>query len=369
MKPAERTLIGLLLALLLWPPAAVAAQLRLGSVLGETGLEDFARAREPRPFEFPRDHGPHPEYRSEWWYVTASLDSDAGERFGVQFTLFRQALSPQPVLPGPWDASQIYLGHLAVTDVAAARHLHAERLSRSHPRLAGVAVAPFRAWVDGWRLAGGAAGLESVRLQARTERLDVDLQLDALKEPVLQGDRGLSAKGPDQASYYYSLTRLAVSGTLAVDGEPARVTGSAWLDREWSTSVLSPEQEGWDWFGLQLHDGSELMAFQLRRESGVRDPYDQGVWVPPDGAAVQLRTQDFTLEPLRYWRDERGTAWPVAWRVAVMTPDGPRQLRVEAAIDDQRMDTLFTYWEGLVTVFDETGTAIGTGYMELTGYE
>jgi len=369
MKRAERIVTAVLLTLLLWPADASAAQLRLGSVLGETELEDFARAREPRPFEFPRDHGPHPEYRSEWWYVTASLESDSGERFGVQFTLFRQALSPQPAVPGPWDASQIYLGHLAVTDVAGGRHLHAERLSRSHPRLAGVAVAPFRAWVDGWQMSGAGAGLDSLRLQARTSRLDVDLDLDALKDPVLQGDRGLSAKGPDQASYYYSLPRLAVSGHLAIDGERRVVTGSAWLDREWSTSVLSAGQQGWDWFGLQLDDGSELMAFQLRRESGVRDPYDQGVWVPADGAAVQLRTQDFTLEPLRYWHDEQGTAWPVAWRLAVMTPEGPRQLRVEAAIDDQRMDTLFTYWEGLVTVFDEAGGAIGTGYMELTGYD
>ena len=366
-----------------WLPAAAclplavwAAQLRLGAVLGEADADGFARADAPVEFAFPRDHSAHPEFRSEWWYVTASLEDADGRRFGVQFTLFRQALAPRPLTGGPWDAWQIYLGHLAVTDVAGGRHLHAERLSRGHPRLAGARVEPaadggprLRAMVDGWRLEGEGAGLDRIAIQAATAELAVDLSMDAVKPIVLQGDRGLSAKGPNQASYYYSLPRLAVAGQVTVDGRVRQVTGTAWLDREWSTSVLSAGQRGWDWFGLQLDDGTELMAFQLRRDGGLRDPYDQGLWVDGAGRAVQLRTQDFTMAPLRHWRDEQGVAWPVAWRISLMTPAGPRELTVEAALDDQRMETLFTYWEGLVTVRDEAGEDIGTGYMELTGYD
>ncbi len=365
-----RLLQGLsqVLILLLAATPAGAAQLRLGSVLGDAA-GDFLRAEQPRAFEFPSDHGPHPGFRSEWWYLTASLESPNGDAYGVQFTLFRQALRPRPVVAGPWDATQIYLGHLALTDVRGGRHLHDERLSRGHPRVAGVTAAPFAALVDGWRLSGVEQGLDVLRLDAATASFGVQLNFEALKPLVRQGDRGLSAKGPGQASYYYSLPRLAAAGEIRLGDAVVRVAGTAWLDREWSTSVLSEAQRGWDWFALQLESGIDLMAFQLRRDDGLRDPYDQGVWVRADGTAHQLRSRDFELLPLRRWKDEHGVTWPVAWELAVMGPEGPRRLRIEAALDDQRMDTLLTYWEGLVRVFDESGERIGTGYMELTGYE
>lgn len=357
------------LLLLAWAGTLHASGLRLGSVLGESSDDGFLRADTPRRFEFPRDHGAHPEYRSEWWYLTASLHSAAGERFGVQFTLFRQGLRSRPRTSSPWDASQIYLGHLAITDVAAGKHLHGERLSRAHPRLAGVVAEPFHAWLDGWNLQACGPDLRGLALQGATADFSVSLQFEPVKPIVLQGDAGLSAKGPGQASYYYTVPRLRGSGALVIGDRRIEVSGSAWLDREWSTSLLSEGQVGWDWFGLQLDSGAELMAFQLRRQDGVRDPYDQGAWVGRDGDSTQLRTQDFTLRPLRWWRDSAGVRWPVAWEISVMTPQGPRVLRVEAAVDDQLMDTLFTYWEGLVTVYDEAGASTGTGYMELTGYE
>lgn len=367
MRRRRGAWVTVLLALVSLPVAA--AQLRLGNVLGSTGGAGFATADAPRPFVFPDDHGPHPRFRSEWWYVTASLEGPDGAAYGVQFTVFRQALRPQPVFASPWDATQLFLGHLALTDVAAATHRQAERLSRAHPRLAGAAPDPFRAWVDGWQLAAASRGFDALRLQAATDAFAVDLELEPLKPVVLQGDRGLSAKGPGQASYYYSLPRLAVAGQLRNGADTVPVTGTAWLDREWSTSVLGADQQGWDWFALQFDSGEELMVFQLRRASGLRDPYDQGVWVAEDGGTRALRTQDFSLQPLRHWEDDTGVSWPVAWRLNVMGPDGPRELTVQAAVDDQRMETLVTYWEGLVRVFDETGARIGTGYMELTGYE
>ncbi len=349
-------------------PRCVAGPLRLGAILGGTDVSGFARAERIRPFHFPADHGPHPRYRSEWWYLTASLQTEQGDAFGVQFTLFRQALRPRPVIGGPWDATQVYLAHLAVTDVAAGRHLAAQRLARGHPRLAGVSVTPFRAHLDGWRLAASGPDLADLTLEGAAEDFQVRMAMQPLAPIVLQGDRGLSRKGPGEASYYYSLPRLAARGSLQVGGKAAAVSGTAWFDREWSTSVLKG-QEGWDWFGLQLSSGVDLMVFQLRNDSGVRDPYDQGLWVGAGGDTHPLRTQDFTLQPVRWWQDGRGVRWPVSWRLSVMSPQGPRRFEVRAAVDDQRMDTLVRYWEGLVRVFDDSGGPIGTGYMELTGYE
>lgn len=367
--------------LLLWPGAFRAApQPALEGVLGRSDDAGFARADAPRRFEFPADHGAHPDFRSEWWYLTASLSplpspaSGAGSalpapaEFGVQFTLFRQALRAEPLLGGPWDASQLYLAHLAVTDVAGARHHHAERMGRGHPRLAGVRAEPFAAWLDGWQLAAAGDVLDGLALSADTRDFGVHLGLEPEKPIALQGDRGLSAKGPGQASYYYSITRLAARGEVRVGDRTVPVGGRAWFDREWSTSVLGAHQSGWDWFALHLDSGEDLMLFQLRRRDGRRDRFDQGLWVAADGSTRLLTHGDFVLEALDRWRDDTGTAWPVAWRMQVDSPAGRRRLVVRAALRDQRMDTLITYWEGLVRVEDESGRPVGNGYMELTGY-
>lgn len=337
------------------------AALRLGAVLGQSDTAGFARADSPRSFEFPRDHGPHPAFRSEWWYLTFMLRDREGREFGAQFTLFRQALTPKPVSANPWQSNQVYLAHLALTDVAGGRHLEAERLARGHPALAGARTEPLRLWLEDWVLSQGRDGW---RLDAAAPRFGVSLMLEPEQSVALQGEDGLSRKGPGQASYYYSMPRLGVAGTVTLDGAARAVAGSAWLDREWSTSLLSEEQLGWDWFALQLDDGSEFMGFQLRRRDDQRDPYDQGLAVAPDGTAEPLGVADFRLEPVRWWRDRLGVAWPVAWNVEA----GDRRWRVAAALDDQRMDTAVVYWEGLVHVFDPSGRRVGRGYMELTGY-
>jgi len=368
MRPSRAFGCALLLALGV-APTGWSAQLGLDAVLGGTGAAGFARADRVRSFEFPADHGPHEAYRSEWWYLTLNLLDAEDRPFGVQFTAFRQALVPGPAAANPWASGQMYLAHFAVTDVARCQHRAAERLARGHPRLAGARAEPFAVWVDGWRLDDPDGGFEALRLIARDGDLAVDLALTPLKGPVLQGDRGLSAKGPEQASYYYSFSRLGVRGTVRSHGMTHRVEGRGWFDREWSTSVLSAGQVGWDWFGLHLDDGADLMAFRLRRADGVRDPYDHGAWIAADGSATALAPGRFELVPLRFWQDERGVRWPVEWRVTVDGPEGARELRVVAALEDQRMDTLLTYWEGLVRVLDPDGRPIGAGYMELTGYE
>ena len=365
----QRMRAGVLLGAWCVALPAWGAALDLDTVLGGSVLDGFARADRVRPFVFPADHGAHERYRSEWWYLTVNLRGVDGAEFGVQFTAFRQATAPERADSNPWTPAQLYLAHFAVTDVAGGRHREAERLSRGHPRLAGARAAPFAVWVDGWSLTGTANGLDALHLVAATETFAADLELVPVKPIVLQGDRGLSAKGPGQASYYYSLPRLAVRGRVTVDGVEHPVEGSGWFDREWSTSLLSGEQRGWDWFGLQFDSGAELMAFRMRRSDGSRDPYDHGSWVAPDGTATPLDARAFELTPTRYWRDSGGVRWPVEWTVTVRAPEGVQRFRVAAALDDQRMDTLLTYWEGLVRILDEQGRRIGAGYMELTGYE
>lgn len=344
------------------PSVSTSPGLRVGSVLGASQQDAaFAKATRPRSFQFPRDHGAHPEYRSEWWYLTAGVRTEAGREFGVQFTIFRQALYVSDAPDDPWRNGQMYLAHVALTDVADDAHYEAERFARGHPQLAGVSDDPLGIAVEGWELK---LGDERWTLEASTDAFTINLQLHPQKPVVYQGDRGLSAKGPGQASYYYSVPRLAARGQLEVGGERYSVSGLGWLDREWSTSVLGGEQVGWDWFALMMADGRDVMVFRLRRRDQSRDPYDHGVMVAADGTARQLAMADFRLQPLEFWRDERGVRWPIRWRLTV----DDCEWIVSAAIEDQRMDTVLTYWEGLVHVSDTEGRRVGQGYMELTGY-
>ena len=346
----------------------VSGQLRLGAVLGEADTfadtGDYAVADRVRSFEFPADHGAHPEFKSEWWYLTLVLEDQTGAPFGVQFTVFRQALTPDSIgSENRWLTDQAYLAHFAITDVRGARHLVDERFARGHPRLAGVVAEPFRLWLEDWRIE---AGKDGWRFRAGMPGGEVDLSLDMTVEPVLQGDEGLSRKGEKQASYYFSIPGIPVSGRLAVDGRDYAVSGLGWFDREWSTSVLGEEQLGWDWFALQLGDGRKVMMFQLRRRDGGRDPFDQGLVVGMTGQRRVLGFKDFDLTPRRFWTDSDGVSWPVGWEIRL----DDERWRVEAALDDQRMETTLGYWEGLVDVYDAAGDApIGRGYLELTGYD
>ena len=343
--------------------AAPVQGLRAANVLSEGG-EGFAEANAPRTFDFPADHAAHPDYRSEWWYLTYALKNAAGAEFGVQFTLFRRALFAGGDNADPWRNGQAYLAHFAVTDVASALHRETERLARGHPALAGVRNEGRQvvAWLEDWRLQMAADG--PWRLNAAGDGIAAALAMRPSKPVVLQGEAGLAAKGPGQASHYYSLPRLRTTGTVQIDGERHLVSGLGWLDREWSTSALSPGQIGWAWFALMLDNGDDIMAFQLRREDGARDPYDHGAWIDPTGNKRTLTPADFRLTPTHHWRDDQGTRWPTSWQLDL----GERHLTITAALNDQRMDTLFTYWEGLVKVSDANGQDVGRGYMELTGY-
>jgi predicted secreted hydrolase len=367
--------------------------------------------------------------------VTANLEAADGRRFGFQFTIFRSALAPPGDDEGPvgevaagegasganpaspWSTRQMYLAHFTLTDVAAERFTESERFTRGAAGLAGAwaagntkalppsapGAAPpplVRVWLDDWELAsartvarasegGGSAapadaplevGTDAppgadpswpMRLQATDSAVALDIRLEPLKRVVLQGDRGLSQKGPEpgNASYYYSYPRLAAEGVVRVGGEEIAVSGEAWLDREWSTSALGEGQEGWDWFSLQLSDGSELMVYQIRRTDGVASPESEGVWVAPDGATTRLSAEEYTLTPTDSWESPvDGARYPSGWRIAA--PRLELDLDVEPVLRDQELNVTFRYWEGAVDVAGERGGAplSGRGYVELTGY-
>jgi predicted secreted hydrolase len=350
-------------------PVPASGRLHVQDVLGNDSAARFARAERPREFEFPADHGAHPDFRSEWWYVTVTLADEAGARFGLQFTVFRQALEGPGEISheeSPWRSRQLYMAHAALTDVARREHTSWQRFARGRPELAGATAQPFAVWIEDWRLASTENAFLPLEVSFHADDVQATLALAADKPLVLQGDRGLSRKGDRDASYYYSFPRLVANGTLRRGERVTRVHGIAWLDREWSTSVLAPGVEGWDWFALHLGDRTDVMAFQLRHTDGTRDHYDAATWIGPNGNTEALRPSDFALTPTRWWRDAQGTRWPIRWRL-----EGARWTRpwtIEAVLDDQRMDTAVQYWEGLVDVKDPKGHAIGEGYMELTGY-
>lgn len=362
------------------------AALSLARALGGEENGRYARAREGRAFVFPDDHGPHPEYRTEWWYVTGNVATRDGRRFGYQFTFFRGALRPtdQSYLDAsPWRADQAYMAHLALTDIDANRFHAFERFARGAAGLAGARAQPLRVWLEDWRLEGlpslPAASTRAVfdarhpplRLRAAEGDVALDLVLLAEKPPAFHGEAGLSRKGPEEgnASRYYSYTRLHTTGRVAIGGESHVVDGTSWLDREWGTTMLSPGVVGWDWFALQLDDRSELMLYQMRREDGSASPFSAGTFVAPDGATTRLVADDIRIDVVASWTSPRsGVAYPSAWHVRV--PRVAAELDVSPVLADQEMDLAVRYWEGAVTATGRSrGSSVeGVGYVELTGY-
>ncbi|MHB1134013.1 MAG: lipocalin-like domain-containing protein [Chloroflexota bacterium] len=357
-------------------PAQVRARLAVADVLGgESG--NFARALSTRPFVFPADHGPHPEYRTEWWYFTGNLDTPEGRHFGYQLTFFRSALrADAPERGSDWAANQVYMAHFALSDVGGGRFFAHERFARGALDLAGAQAEPVRVWLEDWSVAEIAepapfAGQPALRLRAAQGEVAIDLLVRPGKPVVLQGERGLSAKGPEpgNASYYYSLTRLATEGTVTLGGQALAVGGASWLDREWSTSVLGAELVGWDWFALQLDDGRELMYFRLRRRDGAADPFSAGTLVAADGTYRSLSAAEVLAEPLDYWTSPRdGARYPARWRLAV--PVAGLELEASPYLADQELDVSVRYWEGAVRLRGTgDGPAVaGQGYVEMTGY-
>ena len=354
-------------------PGASDAAGPVAQILGpDAGSGSFERALGPRPFEFPRDHGLHGRFRTEWWYFTGHLATPTRRRFGFQLTFFRFALAPSiPPRPSQWASRDVYMAHFAVTDVETGGFYAFERFARGAAGLAGARTTPFRVWVEGWEAASAGGAFLPLRLRAARGAVALDVELRPGKPWVAQGDRGFSVKGdqPGNASYYYSFTRLPAAGSLRVDGVEHRVSGNAWLDREWSTSALGPGQVGWDWFAFHLDDGRDFMFYRLRRRDGVADPASAGVLVDARGRVRRLAADDVDLEVLDTWTSPAGgVVYPGHWSVRVPALD--LAFEVEPLVDDQEHRGRFRYWEGAVRVRGAAGgsSVSGSGYVELVGY-
>jgi len=326
-----------------------------------TEVDGFAIPQRPAEFDFPADHGPHPDYRIEWWYLTATLTGADGADYGAQWTLFRSALAP--VVAQGWEAPQLWMGHAGLTTPDA--HFSAERLARGGIGQAGATAEPFAAWIDDWQMAAadpdGADALDALSVTARGTDFAYDLALTATGPLIFHGDAGYSVKSAEgQASYYYSQPFYSVTGTITLPEGEVPVTGSAWLDREWSSQPLSETQDGWDWVSLQFEDGARLMGFTLRDSDG--GAYTSATWIDADGTTQAYPDGALTMTPMTQTQ-VAGRGVPTEWRVEL--PDRGLDVRIAALNPQSWMDVSVSYWEGPIRM---TGTHPGRGYLEMTGY-
>lgn len=347
--------------------------------LNSNEIEGFARAYEVREFVFPRDHGAHPEYQTEWWYFTGNLATADNQRFGFQLALFRRALTPtMPERGSEWASNQVYFGDFAVTHVAGEQFFSSSRFSRGAAGLSGAVVEPrLRIWVEDWQVTALNDDASQLRLQAQGSTpqgaYSVDFTLTRAKPIIFHGERGLSRKNaePGNASYYYSQTRLATEGTVTINGRAFPVTGNSWMDQEFSTSVLGEGAVGWDWFALQLDNGRDLMLYYIRMADGSLEPLSKGTLIEADGTTTVLSLDDFEIEVLDRWTSPRtGAVYPSGWRVQVKSRTGLIDLRVQPLIRDQELNSVTAYWEGAsrITGTDAGQPVTGYGYVEMTGY-
>jgi predicted secreted hydrolase len=329
--------------------------------LGMNG-QGFASVIPGRTFAFPADHGPHPDYRIEWWYVTANLVDAAGAAYGAQWTLFRQAMSAGAQQDG-WANQQIWMGHAAVT--RADTHRFGETFARGGVGQAGVEAKPLRAWIDSWQMRGldgmSDATIAPLELTASGADFSYALRLDTNRPLVLEGAAGYSKKSErGQASYYFSQPWFKVAGSLTIDDKAVDVSGQAWMDREWSSQPLASDQTGWDWFSLHLGESEKLMLFRLRQSDG--HDYFSGNWIGPDGHSTEIASGDIRMTPTA-WIDIEKRRVPVAWNVEIPA----RGLKIACIPLNARswMATSFPYWEGPISF---RGSHAGVGYLEMTGY-
>ena len=336
-----------LLCALLFPYAALAQGF---AGLG-TEVDGFSVPYSGYEFDFPADHGPHPDFRIEWWYLTANMTDANGTEYGLQWTLFRSALIPDVA------EAQIYMGHAALTTPDA--HYVSERLARGVLGNAGVTPVPFEAWIDEWQLTGD---MNEMSMSAGAERFAYDVELTNDGPIIFHGEAGFSVKSAEgQASYYYSLPFLSLTGTLHLPEGNVAVTGEAWLDREWSSQPLSEDQTGWDWFSLSFDDGNKMMGFRLRQSDGSH--YTSATWIGADGQTQAYPDGAFSAEPLNSFQTS-GAEVPTQWQVRL--PDRDVNITVSALNPDAWMDTSVPYWEGPIQI---EGSHNGRGYLEMTGSE
>ena len=354
--------------------------LTIGALSFAADPDGYLSVSGPCNLVFPKDHGSHPGYRTEWWYYTGNLEAETGNRYGFQLTFFRSQINapgdekrwPHP--PSVWRTRQIYLGHAAITDIFNKRHLQSELMARGTLGMAGASQEAIDTivFIKNW---SAKIGADRHLLKTVTDDFSYELTLKPVKPPVLHGQAGYSRKGstPERASCYYSLPRLKTEGALTIGGKTIPVRGLSWMDHEFSTAPLEPGIIGWDWFSLQLSDQTEIMLFLLRNEEGRFNPASSGTFIDVSGKPRHLTKDDFRVDVLDSWKSPRSQAvYPVHWRLTVFPL--AIQLTVQANISDQEMQTPattgVTYWEGSISINGSVGKypVKGSGYVELTGY-
>jgi predicted secreted hydrolase len=336
----------------------------------------FEPAAEGYHYEFPRDHGSHESFQTEWWYYTGHLSATDGRSFGYQLTFFRRGVPPDQVktLPSKWSITQLYLAHFAVTDLSKRQFRYAERISRAGLGKAGAEAGRLHAWIDRWE-AEMPQQSHRHRLRAADGGLAIELELSPVKPLMIHGMGGISRKGNEQgqASHYYSFTRLATSGRVTIGKETVDVSGASWMDHEFGSAELGKDLVGWDWFSLQLDDQTEIMLYRLRRADGSADPASSGTFIDREGQGRHLEQNDFTLEPVSHWTSPASKArYPQRWRLTI--PSRQLSLELVPRMAEQELlttrSTQVTYWEGAIEANGVAGgkPTRGQGYMELTGY-
>jgi predicted secreted hydrolase len=325
-------------------------------------------------YQFPRDYFNHPDYQTEWWYYTGNLQTDSGRKFGFELTFFRQGTNRDPANKSAWDVHDIYFAHFAVSDLDDKQFFHDERVNRAGPGIAGASQALGKVWNGNWNVAWTG---DAERLTAIRDSFAVDLTLRPAKPPVIHGENGVSQKaaGSGRASHYFSETRLAASGSLTAASRAYPVTGLAWMDHEFFTHQLEPDQAGWDWLCLQLDDRTELMLFHIRRRDGSIDPFSAGTFVDPLGHSTHLEAGDFDLEPAddAWTSPQSGARYPIRWKIHIaslgLSLDVATRLPSQELVS--RGNLAPSYWEGAVLLNGKRGAAElrGVGYLEMTGYD
>lgn len=358
----------------------VPAETKVSAALSKSS-SGYSKALEPREFKFPRDHLAHDDFKTEWWYFTGNLDSENGDHYGYQLTIFRNAISPETTKTNKnskWNSKQIYMGHLAITDVKNKKFYSFERFDRNALGLAGTKEkAPETIFLNDWNISFEESSSKPIiniyarELDESGEEVSLKLKLKATKPIVLQGDKGLSQKssGLGNASYYYSSTQMESSGFIKTQSKLKKVTGLSWMDREWSTSSLAEDQAGWDWFSLQLDDNHELMYYQLRNKDDSIDSHSKGSWILANSQNKTFSSDEIELKVLEYWTStDSKIKYPSSWELNI--PKFNLKFKVKPYINNQEHNFTFKYWEGAVKVSGtRNGKSVsGQGYVELTGY-
>jgi predicted secreted hydrolase len=336
----------------------------------------YAAALPGYRYEFPRDYFNHPEYQTEWWYYTGNITSSDGRRFGFELTFFRQSAN-WDATKSTWDVRDLYLGHLALSDLDGGHFYHTERTNRAGPGIAGVSAEEARIWNGNWQIQWNG---DQQTLQAVDPRFELHFTMKSEKPPVIQGENGVSQKagGAGHASHYISLTRLATNGAITLGGKAFQVTGLAWMDHEFFTHQLERDQVGWDWFSVQLADNTELMLFRIRRKDGSVDPFSAATFVDVTGKTTHLRAADFSLRPggATWTSAVTKATYPIQWKIAV--PKLRLDLEVKTPLPSQELTggpingaLTPSYWEGSVSYdgIREGAKIRGAGYLEMTGYD